>query len=345
MKKDLQLSGQFKKTGVSLRRRMGSILKRCTLKKLLNLALLAVETKFRVSRLRSHPVYLRINPCSICNLRCPSCVTGTAGQVGTTRLGNARMSFESFKKCLAPLKEYLFEIVLYDEGEPLLNSEVELMVEYAHKNNINTCISTNLSFKLTDERIDRLVSSGLDRLIVAVDGLDQEVYEKHRKGGNLALVMSNLKKFIEARDRLKSRIEIDFQFIIFEHNQHQVEGAKALAHELKVDRLTIFPSDPHYDGYFFTGQAEERRLLGCYSLFVVADIDVDGNLYQCDLAEDNEAKPIGSMLTQDFASLWNHRSMQAARAGFRKGSKEPMSGLCRRCPTLYGCNGALAVLR
>jgi len=285
---------------------------------------------------------LRINPCTVCNLSCPGCEVGIAGPAlelkKVNQPGTKIMNFETFKKCIEPLKEYLFQISLYDEGEPFLNPELELMVAYARKLNISTCISSNLSLRITDQKINNIISSGLDHLVVAIDGTTQEVYEKYRKGGSLDLVLNNIKRFAEAKNKLKNRdLLIDMQFIIFDHNKHQVEGMKLLAKELKVGRLTMFPSYTcRQEAIKFKGGFEERKKLGCYCLWLMADVTADGKLYPCDYGEDNLMPPVGSLVNEEFITLWNNPFMQLARAAFQKNSKQPFSEICSQCPRHFG---------
>lgn len=334
----LQFKGDFVAT--TIRRHALSMLKRMTPTRFANLCLALYEAKTRKTILKSYPIYLRINVSPFCNLRCPGCEAGGAGIAAKYRelhKGQACMSFSVFKKCVDPLKKYIFKMNLYDEGEPLLNHEIEQMISYASRHNITTCISSNLSIDLPDSRIRDIVNSGLDHIMVAVDGSTQGVYEKYRVGGNLALVLDNLKRMVSIKSALnKKNLFIDIQFLVFEHNKHQLEDMKLLARKLKVDRLTaIKASTLGWEAWDSLGSKlnpEQRRNLGCYLIWFTADIESDGKLYSCDYSEDHLMPAIGSMLENPFVELWNHRVMQQLRFSFRKSGKANLSDFCRNCP-------------
>lgn len=331
----------------SIKRHMFSIIRRVTFKRLLNLLLVFYEAKNKLTVLKSHPVYMRINPCAVCNLNCPGCEVGIAGPAVEIKKvkqpGSRMMNFETFKKCIEPLKEYLFQISLYDEGEPLLNPELELMIAYVRKLNISSCVSSNLSLRLTEQKITNIISSGLDHLVVAIDGTTHEIYEKYRKGGSLELVLSNIKRFVEIKNKLKNKnLLIDMQFIIFDHNKHQIEDVKLLAKQLGVGRLTMFPSYTcRQEEIKFKGGFQERKKLGCYCLWLMADITADGKLYPCDYGEDNLMPPVGFVINEEFMALWNHPLMRQARASFHKNSQSPFSDICIHCPKHFGMIPAL----
>ena len=111
------------------------------------------------------------------------------------------------------------------------------MVRYASDKKIYTATSTNAHF-LTKENAEKTVQSGLDRLIISIDGTTQEVYENYRIGGKLEKVLEGTKNIIQAKKRLKvSKPHIIFQFLVVRPNEHQIQEAKELAKKLGVDEI------------------------------------------------------------------------------------------------------------
>ena len=84
----------------------------------------------------------------------------------------------------------------------LLNTHIEDFVCLAASRKIITRISTNLSLPLTDERIERIVASGLNEIVVSLDGASNATYGLYRRRGNFDLVFGNLRRLIEAKRRL-----------------------------------------------------------------------------------------------------------------------------------------------
>ena len=84
-------------------------------------------------------------------------------------------------------KDILY-LIFYFQGEPYINPDFLDMVTYAKQKGIYTITSTNGHF-LNEENARRTIESGLDRMIISVDGTTQDVYEQYRKSGKLDNVL------------------------------------------------------------------------------------------------------------------------------------------------------------
>ena len=126
------------------------------------------------------------------------------------------------------------------------------MVSYASSKGIYTATSTNAHF-LTDEVARKTIESGLDRLIISLDGIDQKTYEQYRIGGDIEKVLAGAKHIVRWRKELKSKTPlVVFQFLVVKPNEHQVSQVKALAKEIGVDdvwfktaQIYDFAKDPN----------------------------------------------------------------------------------------------------
>src|SRR5690606_14256719 len=122
-------------------------------------------------------------------------------------------------------------------GEPYINPNFLDMVKYAHDRKMYTATSTNAHF-LNDEDSRKTIESGLDRLIISIDGTSQEVYESYRRGGKLEKVLEGSKNILKWKRKLKSKTpHVIFQFLVVKPNEHQIEDVKKLARELGVDEV------------------------------------------------------------------------------------------------------------
>jgi hypothetical protein len=142
---------------------------------------------------------------------------------------------------------------MYNWGEPLLHKQTPELISYAKKKEISIMLSSNLSIKLTDDYIERLVKSGLDTMIVSLDGVTDETYTKYRRNGNLALVRENVMRIHQAKQRLGSKTpEVIWQFLVFRHNEHEIDMARAQYKLWGADTLSIsgaeMPLDEYRDG-------------------------------------------------------------------------------------------------
>ncbi len=209
----------------------------------LNFLLSKYEAYRGAVKVRSLPYHALIDPSDICQLRCPGCWTGIENE--GRRLGGEREDTtyrtrrlntppELFDAVLDEIGEYLFGIEFHSQGEPLLNPHFTSFVRKAAARGIDTETRTNLSLRLSDERVDDLATCGLGALIASVDGYSQEAYEKYRVGGQIELVKKNLERLAAAVGRANSNTMIIYQFLVFSWNEHEVDDARRFAERLGI---------------------------------------------------------------------------------------------------------------
>ncbi len=199
-------------------------------------------------RVDSRPYYLCVDPSEVCQLRCPTCPTGIENERKRDRAlpmfnyrdERKKMAPSLFDSLLEELGENLFCLMLHNYGEPLLNEHVPKFIRKAVDLDIYTEMHTNLSLKLSDKKLDELLASGLDSLCASVDGFSQEAYAVHRVGGSVELVKSNLERLVQARDRMGLPTDIIYKFLIFSHNEHELEDARRFCSRIGV---TFLPCD------------------------------------------------------------------------------------------------------
>ena len=321
----------------AVKRHLLLMLSHITLRKLFNSLVLLFEMQLKQTRLYSNPVFLRIEVSPLCNLRCPGCLLGQAGLTETSpdHRKEGMMSYESFKENVKDFLPCLFKVNLYDEGEPLLNPEIHKMIKLLNDNNVISCISSNFSMQLSDERLKQIVESGLEHLIVAIDGATQETYSRYRQGGDLNTVISNIKRIMALKEKMKSRLRLELQFIDFEGNEAERKAVKKLADELGVWRFTTIRGTSRHGwiGARFKGSETERRRRGCYELWLSATINSKGELGTCDYGEDNGIPNIGLAKEYLAKGLRNHPDLIKLRNSFRNASVS-LHEVCRHC-SLY----------
>ncbi|HVA97308.1 MAG TPA: radical SAM protein, partial [Bacteroidia bacterium] len=177
------------------------------------------------------PISISIEPTTSCNLRCPECPSGK--REFTRPIGMLEKSF--FQKVINELENKLLYLVFYFQGEPYLNPQFLEMVKYASDKKIYTATSTNAHY-LNSENAKKTVESGLDRLIISIDGTTQETYQQYRIGGNLEKVLEGTKNIVAWKKKLHSKTPyIIFQYLVVKPNEHQIEEVKSLAKKLEVD--------------------------------------------------------------------------------------------------------------
>jgi len=188
------------------------------------------------------PFSISIEPTNLCNLRCPECPTG---QNGLTR-SSGTLDPEKFRLYLDQAGKRLMYLVLYFQGEPYLNNNLFDLISYAKSKQIYVWTSTNGHF-LTEDNILKTIESGLDKLIISLDGADQEAYEKYRVGGSYETVVEGIRNFVRIRKETGSqKPKLEIQCLVLKSNQHQIKEIKKLGNSLGVDR-TILKTAQFYD--------------------------------------------------------------------------------------------------
>jgi MoaA/NifB/PqqE/SkfB family radical SAM enzyme len=297
-------------------RRLHSYMSHTTPTKLFNLLSMGFEMVLRREVVRCYPFIAQIEPTNVCQLQCPSCPTGQG--INPDPTGN--MQLDSFIKIIDELKDYLYEVLLYGFGEPMLLKDIFTMIGCAAENNIRTVISTNLCH-LPAEDVDRLINSGLEMLVVSLDGMSQETYQKYRVKGDVAKVKRNVEAVVARKRKLNRRNPIiQLQFIVMDHNRHEIQQAIEYSRRIGVEEFILKEVGPRYIPRFGDkGQEEEqaRKLQAelniCPKLWYETYIGWNGLVRPCCLTFDGG---LGNIKTESFANIWNNKQYTASRRIF-----------------------------
>ena len=315
-------------------------------KKLFNMLLIEAQLTLGLTKVRGYPFEWEIDTTNICQLKCPLCHTG----LDNINRMKGTMHFDTFKKTIDEIKDTVLWLSLYSWGEPLLNKQLPRFIQYARQSNIPTIISTNLSLKLTPEKVEGLIKSGLDVMIISLDGVTQEVYEKYRVRGKLDLVLENIRLIIEKKKELKSSTPfLEWQFIVMKQNEHQIPEARQMASDLGVDQIIFKRVDfPHGIGTEEMAQkwlpvktAEFRRESPlskpyhengpkCWKLWRSGVINWDGGYAPCCYLTDAK-HDFGNVNDNTIKEIWNNTQYRTARNMFMSGKMPQVEVGCLTC--------------
>ncbi len=211
-----------------------------------NLVVRRFELQRRKRVLLMRPPQLMVDPANACQLACPGCLHGDKWAAVASWPKNT-LAIDRFDEFMSRFGPTACATMLYNFGEPLLNKRFPSFVKLARSYQSFVAASTNLSLPID---ADAIASSGLDLLILSIDGTTQESYERYRINGRLDLVLDNVRALVAARARLGSeRPYLSWQFLTFEHNQHQLDEVFTIARSLGVDAVKVMtPSDWGWDG-------------------------------------------------------------------------------------------------
>ncbi len=308
-----------------------------------------VLSSFYISRLLNkpvqwgYPVSISFEPTTSCNLRCPECPSGL--RAFTRPTGMLQKNF--FSKTIDDIHKELLYLIFYFQGEPYLNTDFLEMVKYASGKGIYTATSTNAHY-LTDEAARKTVESGLDRLIISIDGTTQDVYKQYRIGGNIDKVIAGAKNIVKWKKELNSKTPfVFFQFLVVKPNEHQIEDIKKLAKEAGVDEVRFktaqvydYKNDPNKlipvnnkfsrynknaDGTYTPKNKMANR---CWKLQHSNVITWDGLVVPCCFDKDAIHR-LGNLKNESFKNIWHNSNYKQFRAELMKGRKN--IDICANC--------------
>ncbi|MBK7751559.1 MAG: SPASM domain-containing protein [Flavobacteriales bacterium] len=299
-------------------------------------------SRTRVPRMRGLPVSISIEPTTACNLRCPECPSGLRSFTRPT--GNLKQDL--FSRVIDELAPDLWALTFYFQGEPYINPGFLDMVRHAHGKGIYTATSTNAHF-LDEAKAEATVRSGLSRLIISLDGTDQDTYSQYRIEGTLSKVIEGAERVVKWKRKLKSRTpHVVFQFLVVRPNEHQIPQARALAKRIGVDDLwlktaqiydpkddhPLIPTQDKYARYRrnTNGVWEVKNALDdrCWKMWHSCVVTWDGRVVPCCFDKDAHYV-LGDLRTQTFREIWQSEAYDEFRQTlFRSRSSIEM---CRNC--------------
>ena len=308
---------------------------------------------------QSSPYIMGIDPSSICQLRCPICPTGVENEsrrVGEKISIRNRTMLESdlFIALLDEVGEKLFYIMFYNWGEPLLNKRLPDYLRKTKSLQICTEIHTNLSFRISDEYMQEILTSGVDIIAASIDGFSQENYQQYRRGGNFDLCLENITRLATMRDRLGLQTDIIWNFLVFSFNEHEIDLARKYCEEngitfnqreAYIDKPEWLPSYRREEANASSaekpaGQPSQKGMakspVPCSWHYNYSLVNADGSVSPCcapweQIHDFGHLRP--GLIT--FGDIWNNPLFQKSRAVFAEIAAldlEDVDTLCMHCP-------------
>lgn len=288
------------------------------------------------------PAGISIEPASVCNLSCPHCPAGT----GKISRANAVIEPEVFRNIIDQVAPYTWYLMLYFQGEPLLHSDFYGLVSYAAKRRMYTVTATNGQL-VTAGVAQKIIDSGLNELIISVDGTSQETYSAYRIGGELEILKEGIRQLVKRKkEQRRYYPRIIIQFIVFRHNQHQVMEIRKMARELGANGVrlksahlypvagagNLLPDEEKFRRYIITPDGNllmKRQLLNrCGRIWHTAVVTSDGDLVPCCFDKEASVK-IGSLKERSVKELWQSSAFMSFRQEILK--ERIAIDICNNC--------------
>ncbi len=292
--------------------------------------------------IRGLPISVSIEPTTSCNLRCPECPSGLRSFTRPTGMLDSNV----YQKIINELSPTLSYLTFYFQGEPFLNPNFLEMVAYASSKKIYTATSTNAHY-LKDDVAKQTVESGLDRLIISIDGTTQDTYQSYRVGGSLDKVIEGTKNIIKWKKILRSATpHVVFQFLVVAPNEHEIPDVYRIAEALGVDQVvlktaqiydfkngsSLIPKQEQYsryrknaDGSYVLKNSMDNH---CWKMWHSCVITWDGKVVPCCFDKDAHFV-LGDLSKNTFSEIWNGEQYKDFRASLLRSRNE--IEICKNC--------------
>lgn len=277
---------------------------------------------FRRVECRVAPQEWMVETTNRCNLKCPMCPRdNTPFPPEDMRLG--------FFKQLIDRHERLEAVWPYGFGEPLLNPGIFEMIRYAKQNGKTVCLSTNATL-LNSERATSLLASGLDYLILAVDGTDA-IYTQNRYPADLSEVEKRIEDFLVLKMEKGSPIHVTVQMVRMMNNRDQVRRFRSRWKRAGVDEIRVRDDLSGIPGITVDVSRRHHQIRRpCFFLWRGPFfVEASGTVIPCPYYHGSD--PFAEVRDHSALEAWNAPGMKALRAAHLAGDLTAYP-ICQRCP-------------
>ncbi len=289
------------------------------------------------------PMAVSIEPINVCNLKCPECPTGL-GQITRPK---GMVETTQFQTMLEKLPKETWHVNLYFQGEPFMHPDFFKLVQLSKQKGLVTETSTNAHY-LNKEQAKKTIDSGLDHLIVSMDGVSQKVYEQYRVGGRLIKVLEGIDNLVEAKRNAHSKKPIiTLQFLAFSFNEDEIDAFRKKAMTLGVDQVQIktaqiynvedkkhlLPKADHLSRYrlqkdgsvLLKGSLKNR----CWKHWHSSVITWNGDVVPCCFDKD-ASHQLGNIMKNPLSKIWSDKPYNGFRNAVLK--RQAFIEICKNCP-------------
>ena len=284
------------------------------------------------------PLHLDIEITSYCNLACPMCPRTHRVEMGQWQ--NKMMKLDTFKKIIDEgASKGLRAINLNNFGESFFNKNLITMIEYAKsKGVLDIMLHTNGT--VMDEILaEKLVNSGLNRIIFSLDSITKEIYEKIRINAKFEDTVKNVKTFFKVRKKLdKISPVIRVSMVRMKENDHEADKFENFWGAY-TDEVT-YTDYRNQDGLDkvdrYTKTRKENKSYACPALWQRMTINATGEVTAC--CRDAGKRLTLGKLDKDGSSLtniWNGDKLKEVRT-LHEEKKAYMIDACNGCDHIRG---------
>ena len=300
-------------------------------------------------RSKKLPQYFTFDIASRCNLECIYCPEGKRQNQQPVKF----MSLKDFQTATRDILPHAESISLSNWSEPFLNPELADIIQHIKSKNPETYVmlSTNgSSSQITDATIRRVIEAGCDRIEISISGLDQKIYERYHKGGNLENVLTSLRRFTSFKNEDDlSKPHLCINYLLFPYNAVSRQKIRLwLIHNLGASNNRRIDEVRHIRGTLFGQLKENDQVLSdfrrtwnqrtlklsykprCRFVFDHLVVRADGAVFPCCVVGYQDVLSFGNLINENLSTIWERN------APFRHGFIQGKNILCENCHYIHG---------
>ena len=201
-------------------------------KKFIPYEMLMLYRKYKRNKLPKLPTKVRLEACSICQLRCTGC-----GMFKDEFFGKGYLKIANFEKFILDSR-YIKHIELSNKGEIFLNPDLIHILKFAFENNVALYADNGINFNtVSEEMLEALVKYQFRSMRISMHGSSQESYSKYMVNGNFDTVIKNIKKLNIYKKNYNSVFPIlSWGYVLMEETEKEddILRVKELSRELDM---------------------------------------------------------------------------------------------------------------
>jgi len=288
------------------------------------------------------PFLLYVDPSSACNFSCQFCPTGHRDLLKASEYKRSVMPLMLFEKLIHDLEAFpqpLKVMRMNKIGEPLLNKHVPTMIALAKASGRVQYIdlATNAALFSTD-LLQRLLSAGLDRINISLEGVTREQYAEHAKVDiDFERLVENIRWLYAHRGDCEVTIKIPGNYLTPIDRERFFEMFGNYCDRIFVEELA--PIWPDFDLKQRAGVSVQeatgqyRQSLQdkdvCTYIFYAMAVNADGTVSAC-CPDWDQKLVIGDLHQNSLLEIWNAPTFHRLRIQHLEGERRDHP-LCKGC--------------
>lgn len=290
----------------------------------------------------STPFLLYVDPSSACNFRCRFCPTGHKDVINGAGYRRGQLDLKIFEKLIFDLSEFdrpLKVMRMNKIGEPLLNKQLPEMIALAKRSGLVDYIdlATNASL-FTETLLSKLVSAGLDRINISLEGMDADQYKR------TALIDFDFERLVAMvrwlyahRGNCEVTVKIPSSCIDVHQHQTFFDTFGEYCDRIFIEDLS--PIWPNFDveehaGVTFNEEVgqyhqELKSKDICSYIFYSMVLNSDGTISAC-CPDWGQSLVIGDLATQTLQEIWKSEALFELRKQHLQ-RKRCENSICSAC--------------